>query len=351
MDFSTGFLRGAILLVTLATLTTTAKPAAAAIFDTQWALENKGQSVCDFRGQDCITGNSGVDIKYEPVRSSDCSNVIVAVLDSGVDLLHPDLAGNLLPGKNFVGDTVTDDPQDDNLHGTHVTGIIAGNGTETSGVVGVCHRAKVLPIKVGDDQGNLTDADIIEGISYAVSQGARVINGSFGGSQSDSIMKAAIAKEKETLFVFAAGNGDDLTGLGFDIDKRPSYPAAYGLANIISVAATDAQDRLASFSNFGVNRVQLAAPGVNIISSLPMKATAEMTQYGIPTGSGSLDGTSMATPYVTGALAMFISANPTMKAADVKAQLLKSVDKLDVLAGKVQSGGRLNLAKLMGVSR
>ena len=207
----------------------------------------------------------------------------MAVLDSGIDLRHPDLAANLLSGKNFVGGQVSDDPQDDNLHGTHVAGIIAGAGTETSGVVGVCRRARILPVKVGDSQGYLTDADILEGINYAVSQGARLVNGSFGGPQPNALVKNAISKARNTLFVFAAGNGDD-RGVGFSIDEQATYPAAYGLANIVTVAATDSSDRLGAFSNFGVKKVQIAAPGVNIISSLPVKPTEEMAQYGIPSG-------------------------------------------------------------------
>lgn len=348
MEFSralTGILFSAAMLST--------HPAAAVeIFGSQWALDNSGQHVCNFHGESCIDGQAGDDIKYKLVtqKSGDCSNVVVAILDTGADLSHPDLAGNLLPGKNFVGGDESDDPQDDNLHGTHVTGIIAGNGTEASGVVGVCHKAKVLPVKVADSQGQLTDADILTGINYAVSQGARVVNGSFGGPQPSAVVKSAIGHATNTLFIFAAGNGDE-HGIGFDIDTQPSYPAAYGLPNIITVAATDANDQLGSFSNFGAQMVQLAAPGVNIVSSLPLRPTDEMSQYGIPTGYGPLDGTSMATPYVTGAVAMLLSSNPGLSSAAAKGRVLASVDKLDNLAGKVQSGGRLNLAKLMGVSQ
>ena len=162
--------------------------------------------------------------------------------------------------------------------------------------------------------------------------------------------ESLISRARNTLFVFAAGNGDQF-GRGYDIDRQPTYPAAYGLANIVTVAASDSRDRLGSFSNFGVKNVQLAAPGVNIVSALPMKATAEMEQYKIPTAAGPLDGTSMATPYVAGAATMLLSANPRMQISEVKSRLLGSVDKISSLAGKVQSGGRLNLAKLMGVSR
>ncbi len=325
----------------------------ASAFELQWALENKGQKVCNFRGEKCVDGTPGVDIKHRLVaqKFQDCSAVIAAVLDSGVDTRHPDLAGNLLPGKNFVGEAETDDPTDDNLHGTHVTGIIAGSGSEAKGVVGVCKKARILPVKVGSAEGYLTDADILEGINFAVGKSARVINGSFGGERGNEIIKAAIRNARNTLFIFAAGNGDRFTGLGFDIDKRPIYPAAYGLANIVTVAATDSQDRLGRFSNYGSRHVQLAAPGVNIMSTMPMEKTATMKQAGIAEEAGSIDGTSMATPYVAGAVTMLLSQHPNLSVAAAKSLLLRSVDKTDSLKGKVQSGGRLNLAKLMGVTR
>ena len=146
MDFSRALPRVVLSLLTLST----APALAGAVYDSQWALENTGQHVCNFRGQRCTDGVAGHDIKYKLVkRFTDCSKVVVAVLDTGVDQRHPDLADNLLPGKNFVGGVQSDDPQDDNLHGTHVSGIIAGEGSESSGVVGVCHRARLLPVKVG----------------------------------------------------------------------------------------------------------------------------------------------------------------------------------------------------------
>jgi subtilisin family serine protease len=335
-----------IFLATVLSLA--AAPAFAATYDSQWALENKGQSVCDFRGKNCISGTSGVDIKYAQASAQifDCSAITVAVLDTGADLRHPDLQSNLLPGKNFVDGVNTDDPTDDNLHGTHVSGIIAGSGTRASGVVGVCHKARILPVKVASAQGSLTDADILAGVDFAVKQGARVVNASFGGGPSSDVLKAALQKASNVLFVIAAGNGD-MAGRGFDIDQQPVYPASYGLPNIIAVAATDNQDRLGGFSNFGANTVHLAAPGVHIVSALPTSKTQEMDQYNIPTGSGPLDGTSMATPYVTGAVALVWSANPSLSADQVKSRLLASVDPVPGLVGKVQSGGRLNLAKLV----
>jgi subtilisin family serine protease len=317
----------------------------AAHFDSQWALENKGQKVCRFDGKNCIDGKVGVDIKAKQAwtKNRDCRAIITAVLDTGADLRHPDLQSNLLPGKSFVDNVAS--AQDDNLHGTHVSGIIAGAGSEAKGVMGVCNQAKILPVKVGSAEGYLTDADVIEGIDYAVKQGAKVVNGSFGGGPTNKLVKSAIQKASGTLFIFAAGNGD-MFGRGFDIDRQAVYPASYDLANIVAVAATDSQDRLGSFSNFGAKRVHIAAPGVNILSTMPMVATPEMVGAKIPTEAGAIDGTSMATPYVAGAVALVWSKNPKLKAADVKKRLLASADKTAALKGKVQSG-RLNLAKLM----
>lgn len=314
-------------------------------FMSQWAFENKGQEVCRFDGKNCLKGTVGADMKAKLAwsKNQDCSSVTVAILDSGVDMRHPDLSGNLLRGYNFVDET--NDPADDNLHGTHVAGIIAASGSENKGVTGVCKKARVLPVKVGSAEGYLTDEDVLQGIDYAVSQGAKVVNGSFGGGPGNELIKKAIAKASNTLFIFAAGNGD-MFGRGFDVDAKPVYPAAYGLANIVSVAATNSQDKLGAFSNWGFNTVDLAAPGVNILSTLPMKATAEMTRNKIPAEMGAIDGTSMATPYVAGAAALLWSTSPKASLSSVKQRLLASVDKVPALQGKVKTGGRLNLSKL-----
>lgn len=338
------------ILVSAGVLFLVSLPALASIYEQQWALENTAQTVCRFDGKNCLKGKSNSDIKYQNAlkKNQDCSAVIVAVLDTGADLSHPDLQGNLIPGRNMVGDN--NDPQDDNLHGTHVSGIIAGNGDENSGVVGVCHKAKLMPVKVGSAEGSLTDSDIIEGIQFASKKGARIVNASFGGGPSSSIMKSAFAKADRILFVIAAGNGD-MFGRGYDIDKQAQYPASYALPNILVVAATDSRDRLASFSNFGVATVHLAAPGVNIVSTMPMVKTKEMEAAEIPIEFGAIDGTSMATPYVTGAAALYWSTNARLSVAEVKEKMIKAVDKVASLKGKVQSGGRLNLSKLFVAAR
>lgn len=317
-------------------------------FDSQWALQNNGQKACGFDGEGCQDGTKGADIKATEAwkRSNDCSSVLVAVLDTGANQKHPNLAGNLVPGHNFVSDIDSTDPEDDNLHGTHVSGIIAGNGTTANGVMGVCHKARVLPIKVADAMGRLTDADVIEGINFAASQKAQIVNASFGGSRSNDFIKKAIAKANKTLFVVAAGNGDWF-GNGYDVDTTPVYPLSYKLPNIVGVAATDNRDQLGSFSNFGVGNVDLAAPGVNIFSTLPLAPTAEMKEYNVPAQMGTMSGTSMAAPYVAGAAALLLSVQPKLTVAKLKEKLMLSVDKMEPLKTKVASGGRLNLATLL----
>jgi len=316
-------------------------------FDEQWALENKGQEACSFHKRNCQAGSMGADIKAKLAwnKARNCRSIVTAVLDTGADPSHPDLSRNLMSGKNFVDAVAPDDFNDDNLHGTHVAGIIAASGTENRGVVGVCQSANILPVKVASAQGFLLDSDIIEGVEYAVAKGARVVNGSFGGSRSNQILRDLLAKSDQTLFVFAAGNGDR-AGNGFNIDTFAVYPAAYDLPNMIVVAATDNRDNLGRFSNYGVGRVHLAAPGVSILSTMPMKETEMMVKAKIPVELGSIDGTSMATPYVAGAVSLVWSRYPSLSVAGVKAKILKAVDKVQVLEGKVSTGGRLNIAKL-----
>jgi subtilisin family serine protease len=306
------------------------------LFSQQWALKNTGQSVCGMDGT-CEKGTAGADIRAVDAWkvSRDCTNALVVVLDTGADASNPDLTSNIVGGTNIVAGT--DDFTDDNLHGSHVTGTIAANGE----VDGICQTAKVLEVKVADAEGRLADSDIVDGFNYAVQKGAKVVNASFGGPGNSSAFKKAIQAAPGTLLVVAAGND------GTSNDTTPSYPANYGLPNIIVVAASDAQDQLTSFSNYGPKTVNLAAPGLGILSTTPLQATDEMLQNNIPTGHALLDGTSMATPHVTGAVALYWSNHADATAQDVKKKVLASVDKLSSLSGKISTGGRLNLAQLL----
>ncbi len=216
------------------------------------------------------------------------SSIIVAVIDSGVAYDHPDLAANIWTnddpagggdqdGNGFVDDTngwdfVANDnaPLDANEHGTHVAGTIGARGNNALGVTGVNWQASIMPLRAGNASGSLTDAAIIDAIVYACANGARVVNGSFGGGGFSQATLNAIDSVAcaNTLFVFAAGNGGS-DGIGDNNDTTPEYPCNYNTTRIVCVAATDQNDARAFFSNFGATNVDLAAPGVGIFSSMP----------------------------------------------------------------------------------
>jgi thermitase len=211
------------------------------------------------------------------------SSVIVAVVDSGVAYDHPDLAPNIWAnddpangvdddGNGFVDDThgwdfVDNDnaPIDENGHGTHVAGTIGARGNNGIGVAGVNWNVSVMPVRAGDAWGRLTDADVADAFAYACRNGARVVNGSFGATETSQLMYSAIVAPEcaNTLFVFAAGND------GANNDAVPRYPCNYRAPNVLCVAATDRNDQLTGFSNYGASSVHLAAPGVDILSTVP----------------------------------------------------------------------------------
>ncbi len=271
-------------------------------------------------------------------------NVVVAVVDSGVDYTDPDLAANIwnnsnagrdgltgdVHGYNFVGNT--GNPMDDNGHGTHVAGIFGAVGNNGAGVAGVNWNVTIMPLKFLDANGGGYTSDAIRAINYATMQrtqfgvNVRVINASWSSSIADQGLTAAIqaAGNAGILVVAAAGNS------AANNDATPQYPANNNLPNVVSVAASDSNDHLAVFSNYGANTVSLAAPGVSIYSTLPGG------RYGY------LSGTSMATPEVAGVAALAWAANPSATVAQVRSALLQGVDKIPALAGKVASGGRLD---------
>ena len=274
--------------------------------------------------------------------------IIVGVVDSGVDYTHPDLATQMWVNEGEDPNTPADDdhngwvndvhgadcanddgdPMDDHSHGTHVAGTIgaAANGT---GVVGVASEVRIMALKFlgADNWGYFSDA--IECLYYAIDNGAHVTNHSWYGTDYSQALYDAIAEagDRNQLFVAAAGNESA------DNDSEPHYPASFDLDNVISVAATDSNDGLASFSNYGAASVDLAAPGVGIVSS-------------VPGGYASYSGTSMAAPHVTGALALLLATDPTFQsdAGRLRSALLNHTDSIPALAGSVATGGRLNVA-------
>lgn len=278
---------------------------------------------------------------------------VVAVIDSGVQYSHPDLQPNIwsnsgeIPddgidndGNGYVDDvngynwvSKNSNPDDDNQHGTHVAGTIGAVGNNGFGVAGVNHTVRIQCLKVLDDKGSGYTSDIASAVIYAASNGANVINMSLGGSSPDEVFRAAIveAGEKGVLVVVAAGNESS------NNDTRPSYPANYGLPNMISVAATDENDALADFSNYGAAKVDIAAPGVRILST-------------VPNSYASFSGTSMASPHVAGVAALIKAVNSSLGYATIKSLILNQADTVSQLTGMVQTGGRLNALRSVSAS-
>jgi subtilisin family serine protease len=310
-------------------------------FADQWALENTGQHIfVGPKAWNWDTGTPGDDI--DVIRAWDLATEAVptvAVVDSGVDLQHPDLAANLLPnGKDFIdGDNV---PNDQNGHGTHVAGTIGAVGNNRVGVTGVAWRAHLLPVRVLDASGEGSVSTVIEGEQYAATAGAKVVNMSLGGASPSKTEFDAIRTAKDTLFVVAAGNA------GADVDTTDSYPCAYDLPNVICVAATGGHDQLASFSNYGAQSVDIAAPGVDILSTYPTAMESNSTTPGY----GFLNGTSMATPEVAGAAALLLSRDSTLTPWQVRSKLMAGADQVPGLQGKVASGGRLDVYGAMNAA-
>jgi len=281
--------------------------------------------------------------------------VVVAVLDSGVDYTHTDLVGNMwmrpdsIPAykddelgafNDLHGFNAADnrgDPMDDNGHGTHCAGIIGAEGDNNEGITGINWKVEIMPLKFMGRGGFGTTKDAIEAINYAIERkragvNVRVINASWGSTMYSKALEDTIraAGEEGILFVAAAGNSST------NNDNRPHYPSNYNLPNVISVAALDRTDNLASFSNFGVKTVHIAAPGRDILS----------TWLGDDYREAS--GTSMASPYVAGLAALILASEPKLSVEKLRERVLKSVDKLDTLNGKVESGGRINAGKALG---
>jgi subtilisin family serine protease len=282
--------------------------------------------------------------------------VTVAVVDTGIDASHPDLSPNLWtnPGESGAGretngldddgDGRIDDvhgwdfvdrdaqPQDGNGHGTHVSGTIAARGDNGTGVAGVTWSTTIMPLRVLGNDGSGYVSDVVTAYAYAARSGARVVNASLGGDSYSRAEHDAIAAAPNTLFVVAAGND------GADDDATPEYPCDYELANVVCVAASDRADALSSFSNYGATNVDLAAPGVDIASTWPGG------RYVL------LDGTSMATPHVSGAAALLLAHDGGLTVEGLRAVLLSSAHPVPALAGRVATGGRLDAAAALSVA-
>jgi len=316
-------------------------------FDILWGLHNTGQT----------GGTHDADIGCPDAwgTQTGSSNVVIAVIDTGVDLDHEDIIDNIWkntsedwvagnPGYNgldddgnskiddyygwdFVnGDNNPDDDNAENYHGTHVSGTIGARGDNSLGITGVSWSASIMSIKTLDANGDGSVAAEIEAIDYAINNGAKIINASFGGPQfSQSEFNAVkTARDAGVLFVAAAGN--DVS----DNDLFPFYPASHELDNIISVAATDHDDNLAPFSNYGATSVHVAAPGIYIYST----KAGDTYQY--------LSGTSMAAPHVSGLAALILAEDDSLTYRQIKDRILNGVDVISSLNGKALLSGRIN---------
>ncbi|MFQ5705877.1 MAG: S8 family peptidase [bacterium] len=291
-------------------------------------------------------------------KQKGAKSIVVGVIDTGADHEHEDLKANMWrntgeigngkenngiddDGNGFVDDFQgwdfvqrDNDPFDDNEHGTHVSGTIGAVGNNGTGVVGVNWTVSIMPLKFLNAQGSGTTDDAIDAILYGVNMGANVLSNSWGGGGFSRALEDAIkfANQHGVLFVAAAGNASS------NNDSFPTFPANYAIDNVIAVASSTSSDNLSGFSNFGKKTVHLAAPGSNILSTLPRN------KYGL------LSGTSMATPHVSGAAALVWAQFPNATMKQIKARIVGSVDRLPNFTDKVISGGRLNVNKALSTN-
>ena len=268
------------------------------------------------------------------------SNIVVAVVDTGVRYTHQDLAANMWVnpvdgshGWNALSGT--NDPYDDAIpltisHGTLVAGVLGAVGNNGVGVVGVAWQLQIMACQwITNSNGKGAVSDCITCLDFARTNGARIINASWGFPTNSLALSNAIYSLRDSSIILVAACGNDTN----DIDITPTYPSGYHFDNVVSVAATTSNDILAAYSNFGATNVSLAAPGDRIYSTV--SATDGFYGFG--------SGTSMAAPYVSGALALLLAKYPAENYQQIIARLLNATDPLPALAGKCVTGGRLNL--------
>ncbi len=310
-----------------------------------WGLDNQGQNggVADVD----IDAPEGWDVIH------DASSVVVAMLDSGIRYSHEDLRGNrwINPAETagngldddqneFVDDvyginalTGTGDPMDDYGHGTHIASIVGAVGNNGRGVTGVAWKVQLMACKMLDEHGDGTISAAIQCLDYARLKGAHIINASWQDTDYSEALRSALVRVREAgiIVVAAAGNG------GTDLDLTPTYPAAYGLDNLVAVAAVNRSGELPGYSNYGAQRVDLAAPGSDIYAAWN-GADWTYTYY---------NGTSMAAPHVAGILALLKAAYPAESSRDLINRVLVSAKPLEALRHKCRAGGMASLARAL----
>jgi subtilisin family serine protease len=308
-------------------------------FDRQWALYNPAHNRADIKAVEA----------WQMTRGN--KRIVVAIIDTGIDYLHPDLARNIWMNENEIAGNNRDDdgngyaddirgwdfvahgaqPMDRYFHGTLMAGIVGAQADNGEGIAGIMHDVSLMAVKGLGDRGYGYTSDLIACIYYAVDNGAHVINASWGGGGYLQALCDAIAYagRHDVLFVAAAGNYQR------DNDRFPFYPASYDLENIISVAATNRFDSLADFSHYGAASVDLAAPGVAIVSTT------------LNAGYLSTSGTSMAAPHVSACVGLLLSYAAGLNWRDYKSIILSSVHPRAHLKGMCVSGGRLDMLQAL----
>ncbi len=310
-----------------------ATPSTEQYYDNQWGIKSPSYGVDLLNLWSQITGNP---------------SVVVAVVDTGVQYDHPDLVNNMWHNPDEISGNAIDDDNnghvddyygwnfasnssninDNDGHGTHVAGII-GAEINDLGVAGVVPNVKIMALKVISNDGNIYLSNVTSAINYAISKGVKIFNFSFGSNDYVQSFKDLL-QSKDVLFVCAAGNGGE-DQIGDNNDNTPFYPASYDLNNVISVAATNSSGNLASYSNYGVNTVDVAAPGDYIYSTL------NGSDYGYKSG------TSMAAPFVTGLSAILYGSNTNTTISQLKNNIISGVKNLSSLNGKVFSSGLIDI--------
>lgn len=305
-----------------------------------------------------------VNAAYKEYGTAHTTPVIVAVVDTGVDVTHEDLKGVIwvntkeIPnngidddGNGYIDDinginTLVRDPKgkatvniiDTHSHGTHVSGTIGAKQNNGIGIAGIASNVMIMPIRTIPNDGDETDIDVAEAFVYAAKNGAKIINCSFGknvneGRQLIPDTLKYIGEKYGVLVIAAAGNETA------DIDLEPTYPASFNNDNLLIIAATTSEGRISYFSNFGKINVDVAAPGTNIFSTVPGNRYESMS------------GTSMATPTTVGVAAEILSHYPNLSLAQLKDVLIRSVTKVDIFQDKMVSGGRIDLLKSLELAR
>jgi len=320
-----------------------------ASFSQQWGLKNTGLN----SGSLFSMGVKGEDINaLEAWKTSRGDRqVTVAVIDTGIDYNHSDLKSNMSAneaelngtagvdddGNGYVDDVwgydfanKDGDPMDGHGHGTHCAGVI-GALHNRAGVMGVMGQVKIVAIKFLSDKGSGTLADAILAIDYGIKRGVNVMSNSWGGGGFTQSLKEAIERANDAGIVFVAAAGNDRS----NNDQNASYPASYDVANVISVGAMNGKGQRASFSNYGAKTVHVFAPGENILSTVAGNGYKKMS------------GTSMATPFVSGAVGLLLARSPNLAPSDVRTKVLATAKKNGKLGGQCVSEGRLDAAALI----